>query len=67
MPSSETAAAADDTDGHEKYGVGHKVGPGVHHDKLLDFVHESEDGHEGKGHQQLNGQHQEHLEKSGFV
>lgn len=51
MPSAHTATAADGTNGHKKYGVGHKVGPGVHYDKLLDFFHKGENGHKGKCHQ----------------
>lgn len=63
MPSSYTATAADDTNRNKKYAIGHKVGPGVHHDKFLDFFHKSENGHKGKRHQQLSGQHQEYLKK----
>lgn len=63
MPSPQTATAADGANGHKEYGVGHKVGPGVHHDKYLHFFHKGENGHKGKCHQQLSSQHQEHLKK----
>lgn len=62
MSSANASTAADHTNRHEEYGVGHQVGPGVHHDKHLDFFHKGENSHKGECHHQLSSQHQEHLE-----
>lgn len=62
MPSANTSAAADHTDGHKKNGIGHQVGPGVDPHKWPDIFNKGENGHKGEGHQQLSSQHQEHLE-----
>lgn len=62
MSSANASTAADHTDGHKENSVGHQVGPDVHHDKRLDFMHEGENSHKGECHQQLSSQYQEHLQ-----
>lgn len=68
MSSANASAAADHANWHKEDRIGHKVGPGVRHDKYLDFMHKGENGHKGECHQQLSSQHQEYLEgKSGLL
>ena len=62
MFSAYVSTAADRTDGHKEDTVGHIVGPDVHHDKCLDFLHKGENSHKSEGHHQLSSQHQEYLE-----
>lgn len=62
MSSANASTAADHTNGHNEDGIGHKVGPGVHSDKCLDFFHKGENSHKGECHHQLSSQHQEYLQ-----
>lgn len=63
MLSPEVPTTAEDNEGDEEDGVGDIVGPDILPDKALHLPNKSENGHSRQGHQQLQGQHQEHLGK----
>lgn len=62
MFAAKVSTAAEYNKGHKEYSVGHIISPYVELNKCLDFFHKGKDGHKGECNEQLDSQHQEHLE-----